>query len=52
MRKQYDCSQGLYFDEVLGKCAWPENVNLTNCQVTFNCTDNVMPHECDCTLYY
>ena len=47
-----NCPQGLYFDKVSGKCAWPENVDLEkNCQ-PFNCTDNVVPHECNCTLYY
>ncbi|CAD1469214.1 unnamed protein product, partial [Heterotrigona itama] len=46
------CSPGLYFDKVSGKCAWPENVDLAkNCQ-PFNCTDNPIPHDCNCTFYY
>ncbi|KOX69318.1 Peritrophin-48 [Melipona quadrifasciata] len=47
-----NCPQGLYFDKVSGKCAWPENVDLAkNCQ-PFNCTDNPIPHDCNCTSYY
>ncbi|XP_043597829.1 chitin-binding domain protein cbd-1-like [Bombus pyrosoma] len=50
------CASGLYYDNVSGECAWPENVDLKSmhCPRITDCTKTSMfiPHNSDCKVYY
>lgn len=52
VRHVYTCPEDQYFDESRRICDWYENIKSLSCK-PYECNNNdLVPHECNCSIYY